>query len=248
MVKLLTNERLDYVAGTSLKLIQSPHVPSYSIDAVLLSRFVRVPIQKGCILDLCTGNGIIPLVLSTRTIGKIIGVDIQKQLIEMAKRSVRYNHLSEQIQMIEADLNQLPPTIEKGMYDVVTCNPPYFKVGEKKEQNVNNHFAIARHELYCTLEDVIRTCSQYAKHSGKVALVHRPERLTDILTLMRDYRIEPKRLQFVYPKEGKDANIVLIEGVKNGKAGITCLRPITVYEGTHYSETFRSMYEGKGAK
>lgn len=245
-MELLDDERLDYIAGTELKVIQSPTVFSFSIDAVLLARFVRVPIQKGRILDLCTGNGVVPLLLSTRTKAELIGIEIQNRLVHIAERTVELNELNERIRLVCADLNHMPDDIVRSSFDVITCNPPYFETVTEEERNRNLHLAIARHEIHCTLEDVIRVCSQYVKQKGKVALVHRPERLTDILTLMRSYRIEPKRIQFIYPKAGKEANMVLVEGIKDGKSGVTCLEPLTVYnENGEYTSQFHEVYIGR---
>jgi tRNA1(Val) A37 N6-methylase TrmN6 len=163
----------------------------------------------------------------------------------MAKRTAVLNNVHNRIQIIESDLNKIPNEVKQGSFDVVTCNPPYFETITEHERNRNEHLAIARHEIYCTLEDVIRVSSQYVKPKGKVAIVHRPERLTDIMTLMRSYRIEPKRIQFIHPKKEKDANMVLVEGIKDGRSGVTCLSPLTVYnkQGT-YTKQFQTMYEG----
>ncbi|PKG22458.1 tRNA1(Val) (adenine(37)-N6)-methyltransferase [Niallia nealsonii] len=229
MVELIGDERLDYLLGENLKIIQSPSVFSFSLDAVLLANFVSVPMKKGNLVDLCSGNGVIPLFLSLRTKGTILGVEIQERLYNMATRSVAYNQLEERVQMIHDDIKEIPPVIGYEKYDVVTCNPPYFQTDSLQERNLNEHYAIARHEILCTLEDTIRIASQLAKQGGKVAFVHRPGRLLDIITLMRLYRIEPKRVQFVYPKKGKDANILLIEGIKDGKPDLKILPPLFVY-------------------
>ncbi|MFC0472864.1 tRNA1(Val) (adenine(37)-N6)-methyltransferase [Halalkalibacter kiskunsagensis] len=245
-MKLKEGERLDYIAGTELQIVQSPNVFSFSIDAILLGRFVQVPIQKGQILDLCTGNGVIPLLLTTRTKAQLVGVEIQSRLADMAKRSATLNDVHNRIQFLESDLNEIPSAVKKSSFDVVTCNPPYFETITEHERNRNEHLAIARHEIYCTLEDVIRVSSQYVKQKGKVAIVHRPERLTDIMTFMRSYRIEPKRIQFIHPKKEKDANMVLVEGIKDGRSGVKCLPPIVVYnEEGIYTRNFRFNYEGK---
>ncbi|GAE36549.1 tRNA1(Val) (adenine(37)-N6)-methyltransferase [Halalkalibacter akibai] len=245
-MNLLKEERIDFIAGTPLKVIQSPNVFSFSIDAILLGRFVQVPIQKGNILDLCTGNGVIPLLLTTRTKASLVGVEIQSKLVDMARRTLTLNEIHNQVEIIEADLNYIPANIKKDFFDVVTCNPPYFETVTEEEKNKNIHLAIARHEILCSLEEVIRVCSSYVKQKGKVALVHRPERLTDIMTFMRAYRIEPKRIQFIHPKQGKEANMVLIEGIKDGKAGVVCLPPLVVYnESGEYRPEFSQVYEGK---
>ncbi|WP_456277158.1 tRNA1(Val) (adenine(37)-N6)-methyltransferase [Bacillus sp. AK128] len=244
MVNLHNDERLDYLLAENLRIIQSPSVFAFSLDTVLLARFVYVPIQKGNLIDLCTGNGVIPLLLSTRTKGSITGVEIQDRIFQMAKRSVEYNELGKQIEIIHGDIKDMPKQLGHGKYDVVTCNPPYFPTPETSEKNKNEHLAIARHEIYCTLEDVIRVSSQLVRTGGKVAFVHRPGRLLDIVTLMRKYRIEPKRLQFVYPKEGKEANTLLIEGIKDGNPDLKILPPLVVYnsEGDYTKEVHTILY------
>ena len=248
MVELIGDERLDYLLAEDLRIIQSPTVFSFSLDAVLLAKFAYMPIQKGNIIDLCTGNGIIPLLLSTRTKGKIIGVEIQKRLYDMAVRSIAYNNLENQIEMIHGDLKDSTKVLGHGKYDVVTCNPPYFLTSERNMQNLNEHLAIARHEILCTLEDVIRVSSQLLKQGGKVALVHRPGRLVDIVELMRKYGVEPKRIQFVYPKQGKEANTLLVEGIKGGRSDLKMLPPLVVYnEENEYSKEIKTiLYGDKG--
>jgi len=243
---LKDDERLDYLLGEPLRIIQSPSVFSFSLDAVLLAKFVYVPIQKGNLVDLCAGNGVIPLLLSRRTKGHIHGVEIQERLHDMAVRSVQYNNLSEQITMYHEDLNKILPVLGHDKYDVVTCNPPYFLTPAKEIQNDNMHYAIARHEIMCTLEDVVRVSSQLLKQGGKAAFVHRPGRLLDILTLMRKYRIEPKRLQFVYPKAGREANTILVEGIKGGSPDLKLLPPLVVYkDNNEYTEELKEIIDGE---
>lgn len=246
MKMLKDDERLDYLLGEPLRIIQSPSVFSFSLDAVLLAKFAYVPIQKGNLVDLCAGNGVIPLLLSRRTKGHIHGVEIQERLHDMAVRSVQYNHLSEQITMHHEDLNKIVPILGYDKYDVVTCNPPYFLTPAKEIQNDNEHYAIARHEIMCTLEDVVRVSSQLLKQGGKAAFVHRPGRLLDILTLMRKYRIEPKRLQFVYPKAGREANTILVEGIKGGSPDLKLLPPLVVYqEHDEYTDELKRIINGE---
>lgn len=246
MLELKGDERLDYLLAEKLRIIQSPSVFSFSLDAVLLSKFVRVPIQKGNIVDLCAGNGVIPLLLSTRTKGKITGVEIQERLYDMAKRSVEYNQLIGQITMVHGDIKNTPAELGFSKFDVVICNPPYFPTPSQEEINHNQHYAIARHEILCTLEDVVRVSSQLLRQGGKAAFVHRPGRLMDILSLMRQYRLEPKRLQFVYPKEGKEANTILVEGIKDGSPDLKVLPPLVVYNDDHdYNPEIRRILYGK---
>src|SRR5690625_3028864 len=217
MIKLYEDERFDYLLNDStMKIIQSPSIFSYSLDSVLLASFTYMPIKKGHILDLCTGNGVIPLLLSKRTYGQITGVEIQGRLAHMAKRNVEINKLDDQITIINEDLKKLDGIIEQSKFDVITCNPPYFPTLAKTEYNKNKYLTIARHEVCCTLEDVVKASKLYVKPGGKVSLVHRPERLVDIITLFRKYRIEPKRLRFVYPKKERKANTLLIEGTRDG--------------------------------
>jgi tRNA1(Val) A37 N6-methylase TrmN6 len=247
MVDLNDDERLDYLLSENLRIIQSPSVFAFSLDTVLLARFVYVPIQKGNLIDLCTGNGVIPLLLSTRSKGNITGVEIQERIYNMAKRTVAYNQLEQQINIIHGDIKNMPTTLGHGKFDVVTCNPPYFPTPSQSERNKNEHLAIARHEIFCTLEDVVRVSSQLVRHGGKVAFVHRPGRLLDIVTLMRKYRIEPKRLQFVYPKAGKEANTLLIEGIKDGSPDLKILPPLIVYNdnGEYTKEVHTILYGDK---
>lgn len=238
MIELQDDERLDYLLGEDLKIIQSPSVFSFSLDAVMLAKFVYLPIQKGNVIDLCTGNGVIPLFLTTRTKAKVTGIEIQDRLYDMAKRSVEFNHVGEQVSLIHGDIKDMPTQLGRHQYDVVTCNPPYFELLPDSEKNPNEHYAIARHEIKCTLDDVVRVSSQLVKQGGKVAYVHRPERLLDIVTFMRKYGIEPKRMQLIYPKKGKEANILLIEGIRDGKKGLKILSPFIMYneDGTYTNE------------
>ncbi|TDL30440.1 tRNA1(Val) (adenine(37)-N6)-methyltransferase [Jeotgalibacillus sp. S-D1] len=247
-MQLIGDERLDYLLAEDLSIIQSPSVFAFSLDAVLLARFVYVPIQKGSLIDLCSGNGVIPLLLSTRTKGKITGVEIQQRLYDMAVRSIEHNGLSHQLGMLHEDLKVAAPILGYAKHDVVTCNPPYFLTPSDEEKNINEHFAIARHEIMCTLEDTVKASSDLLKQGGKAAFVHRPGRLLDLITLMRKYRIEPKRIQFVYPKMGKEANTILIEGIKHGKADVKILPPLYVYEENgEYTKELKEILYGDRA-
>jgi tRNA1(Val) A37 N6-methylase TrmN6 len=245
MVNLREDERLDYLLAEDLRIIQSPNVFSFSLDAVLLARFVWVPIQKGKIVDLCSGNGVIPLFLSARTKGTITGVEIQERLYDMAVRSIEYNQLGDRLHMVHGDIKAVPKQLGFEKYDVVTCNPPYFPTPSREEINENEHLAIARHEILCTLEDAIKASSQLVKQGGKVAFVHRPGRLIDIIELMRKYRLEPKRIQFVYPKAGKEANTLLIEAIKDGSPDLKILEPLIVYdENNEYTPIVKEILYG----
>lgn len=243
---LKDDERLDYLLAEDLRIIQSPSVFSFSLDAVLLAKFAYIPIRSGKIVDLCAGNGAIPLFLSARTQAEIIAVELQERLANMAERSIHYNGLEKQIQIVNDNVIGIAEKIGYDMYDTVTCNPPYFPMHEASEKNLSEHKAIARHEIQLTLEQAVQSASELLKQGGKAAFVHRPGRLLDIITAMRAYRIEPKRIQFVYPKEGKDANMLLIEGTKDGKPDLKIAPPLYVYgPDGEYTEEVRLLLYGE---
>lgn len=244
---LLDDERLDYLLAEDLRIIQSPSVFSFSLDAVLLARFAYVPLKRGKIVDLCTGNGAIPLFLSARTEMPIIGVELQERLVHMAMRSIAYNKLEHRISIIQGDVKEIPARLGFEKYDVVTCNPPYFPAHELSDKNISEHMAIARHELHLTLDESVEAASKLLKQGGKAAFVHRSGRLIDIITAMRANRLEPKRVRLVYPKAGKEANTLLIEGIKDGKPDLKILPPLIVYgEDGEYTEEVRALLYGEG--
>ncbi|MFZ3578511.1 tRNA1(Val) (adenine(37)-N6)-methyltransferase [Virgibacillus sp. DJP39] len=247
MVQLFDDERIDYLLKEDdMQIIQSPTVFSFSLDAVLLAHFTYVPIKKGQILDLCSGNGVIPLLLTRRSRAQITGVEIQKRLHDMATRSLDLNELNEQITMIHGDLTNMKDELRHSSFDVVTCNPPYFKTPAKNEQNKNDFLTIARHEVFCSLEDVVKACKLHVRPGGKVSMVHRPGRLVDILSLFRAYKLEPKRIRLVYPKMGREANMLLIEGIRDGKADLTILPPLYIYdEDNTYTAEAKEIIHGR---
>lgn len=242
---LVDDERLDYLLAEDLRIIQSPSVFSFSLDAVLLARFAYVPLKRGKIVDLCTGNGAIPLFLSARTEMPIIGVELQERLANMAKRSISYNELEHRIDIIQGDVKDIPAQLGIEKFDVVTCNPPYFPAHELSDKNISEHMAIARHELHLTLDESVAAASKLLKQGGKAAFVHRAGRLIDIITAMRANRLEPKRVRLVYPKAGKEANTLLIEGIKDGKPDLKILPPLIVYGADgEYTEEVRALLYG----
>jgi len=242
---LQSGERLDDLLTHNLKIIQSSEVFSFSLDAVLLARFAGVP-PRGRILDLCTGNGVIPMLLTTRTEAAVDGIEIQPRLADMALRSVRLNGLNDRVRIIEGDLREWKP--EGELYDAVTVNPPYLPVtsGDRKE---NIHQAMARHEIGCKLEDVIAACARSVKVGGRVSMVHRPSRLVDIIDLMRRNRIEPKRVRFVHPRKEAEANMILIEGTREGRPEVRLLPPLIVYEEDgEYTPELLAVFYGQAAE
>jgi tRNA1(Val) A37 N6-methylase TrmN6 len=242
-IPLNPRERIDDLLTNEIKIIQSDEVFSFSMDAVLLARFCSVPI-RGNILDLCTGNGVVPLLLSTRTKARILGVEIQEKLYDMAVRNVKLNDLEEQIEIVRGDLREIKGNWTHGTFDTVTVNPPYLPA-HSGETNLNPYIAAARHEIFCTLEDVISCCSKLVRTGGKVSIVHRPSRLIDIIALLRRYRLEPKRIRFVHPRAASEANMVLIEALRDGKPEVRLLPPLIVYEDNgQYCRELMDIYYG----
>ena len=244
-VELLPGERLDDLMTKELQIIQSREVFSFSMDAVLLARFASVP-PRGRVVDLCTGNGVIPLLLSTRTSAMIDAVELQPRLANMARRSVSYNKLDAQIRIIESDLRTYPKEAGNGIYDAVTVNPPYMQA-QSGDQNENEHYAIARHEIHCTLDNVVEACARLVRTGGKVSMVHRPNRLLDIVETFRRWKLEPKRIRFVHPHAEAEANMLLIEAIRDGKPSVKVMPPLIVYtKERQYTEELKLLYYGSG--
>lgn len=217
----------------------------FSLDSMLLANFVNIRLTDKKIIDLCSGNAPIPMLLSFRTKARIFGVELQENIYKMGLDSVTQNGMNKQITLINDDVNKVEKLFESGSFDIVTCNPPYFKYKEDSLININEGKAIARHEINLKLEDVIRNASYLLKNNGTFAIVHRPERLMEIINYMQKYNIEPKRLRMVYPKENKDANIILVEGVKNGRSGLKIEKPLIVYDNNNrYVVEVRKMFGG----
>ncbi len=202
----------------------------FSLDSVLLADFVTLNLRTKKIIDLATGNAPIPLLLSYRTKAAIYGVEYQKCVYQLGVDSVLENHLDGQILLVHEDVRNLMNIYESDTFDVVTCNPPYFKKNNDQYFNQNEIKAKARHEIDLNLEDVLKCARYLLKNGGIFAMVHRTERLVEIIEVMRKYNIEPKRIQFIYPKKGKDSDLFLIEGMKNGKPGLKMLSPLIVHE------------------
>lgn len=243
---LKEDERIDRLVRANLDIIQSPTVFSYSLDAVLLAHFANLPYNnRGKIVDLCAGNGAVGLLLSEKTQSPIIGIELQERLADMAQRSIQLNQLEKQVSIIQADLKDATKWIAKDSVDVVTCNPPYFSSPVTSKKNPNPHLAIARHEIHTNLNEVMAVTSDLLKMNGKAYFVHRPDRLIEILEAMKRNRLAPKRMQLVYPKVGREANILLIEGIKDGKeTGFRVMPPLVVYseENTYLPEISEIMY------
>lgn len=207
-------------------IMQDTDMFNFSLDSVLLPNFVTINKSTKNVLDIGCGNAPIPLILSTKTDAHITGVEIQKEVYDLALESVKINDLENRIKIINADINELYKELETESFDIITCNPPFFKVKEDSNLNESEYKTIARHEVKLNLEDIMKISRKLLKNNGTLGIVHRPERLVDIIESMRKYNIEPKKIRLVYPKKDKEANILLIEGTKNGKPGIKILPPL----------------------
>ena len=215
----------------------------FSLDSVLLANFVTIKLTDKKIIDLCSGNGPVPMLMSFRTKARIFGVELQKYIYDMGLDSIYENKLDKQIEFINEDVKNLDRIYESESFDVVTCNPPYFKYQEDSLINENEGKAIARHEVYIKLEDIIRTAKYLLKNGGTFAMVHRPDRLIEIINLMQKYGIEPKKIRLVYPKEDKNANMLLIEGIKNGKSGLKVEKALIVHDNKdNYVDEIRKLF------
>lgn len=235
-------ERLDDLQCNGLYLIQDPDKFCFGTDAVLLSNFVKVK-KNGHVVDLCTGSGIVPILLSAKTgAKKITGIEIQSDIADMARRSVSYNKLDEKIDIINDDISNALKYINNCSVDSVCVNPPYMK-DTTAIKNPDLPMAIARHELLTDLETVINIASKLLKESGKFFMVHRPSRLSEIFASMRQNRIEPKRLRFIHPYIESKANLVLIEGAKGSGVWMDVEPPLVVYKDKNvYTDEVLKIY------
>lgn len=239
---LKDNERIDDLERNGYKIIQRSDGFCFGMDAVLLSGFVQVkPGEK--VLDLGTGTGIIPILLEAKTKGAYFaGLEIQEEIADMARRSICLNHLEKKIHIITGDIKQAEKWFSKSSFDVVTSNPPYIR-GEHGLKNPGEIKAISRHELLCTLEDVIREAGNLVRPGGRVYLVYRPHRLIELISVLTRFNLEPKRIKFVHPFADREANMVLLEAVRGGGASLKVESPVIVFkEPGVYSEEIRSVY------
>ena len=227
--QLFPEERLDELQRNGYKIIQNPNKFCFGMDAVLLSGFASVKPGEQ-VLDLGTGTGIIPILLEAKTQGrKFVGLEIQDESADMARRSVKWNHLEEKIEIVTGDVKDASKRFGASSFDVITTNPPYM-TGQHGLTNALEAKTIARHEVLCTLDDVIRESAHILPERGRFYMVHRPFRLAEIFDRMKQYKIEPKRMRLVYPFVDKEPNMVLIEGIKGANPRITVDKPLIVYQ------------------
>lgn len=239
------DETLDDLQLKGIHIIQKKEGFRFGVDAVLLANFAKIK-KNATVIDLCSGTGIVPFIIKGKSqCGLVTGIEIQSEFAEMANRSSQYNKFEGEVKFVEGDLKDKELLKNLGRVDVVTVNPPY-KLHNSGILNETDRSTIARHEVCCKLEDVISSARTLLKDNGRFFMVHRPERLVDILSLMRKYKIEPKRLRFVHPKPGKAPNIVLVEGQRDGGAFLKIEDPLYVHlEDNSYSKEIQEMYNSQ---
>ncbi len=242
-IELKAGERIDDLHRNGYQLIQHERLFCFGMDAVLLSGFARVKPGEE-VLDMGTGTGVIPILLAAKTEGRrFIGLEISETSADMAARSVRLNDLEERVSIVRGDIKEADTIFLPASFDVITCNPPYM-TGKHGLVNPDPDKAAARHEIYCTLDDVVRQAARLLKPGGRFYLVHRPFRLAEIMAKMVEYRLEPKRMRLVYPYLDREPNMVLLEGLRGGKSRITVEKPLIVYEGPgQYTREVIDLYE-----
>ena len=242
MSNLLPGERIDELQRNGYRIIQNPERFCFGMDAVLLSGFARAKKQERC-LDLGCGNGIIPILMEAKTEGKhFTGLEIQPESADMARRSVALNGLQDRIDIVEGDIKDASKIFGASSFHVVTTNPPYM-TAQHGLTNLYEAKTIARHEVLCNLEDIIRESARLLMPGGRFYMVHRPFRLAEIISLMVQYRMEPKRMRLVYPYVDPEPNMVLIEGLRGGKSRMTVEKPLIVYkEPGKYTDEIYNVY------
>lgn len=237
----VTNYLLGY---KDLYIVQDSEMFNFSLDSVLLPNFITLPKNTKKILDIGCGNAPIPLILSTKTSAKITGVEIQKDVYALACETIKINQKEEQIEIINADIKEIEKQWDSCKFQVITCNPPFFKYTKDSNINKNDYKTIARHEVCLNLEELMKITSRLLDNNGVFGMVHRPERLLEILETMKKYNIEPKRIQFIYPKKEEEANILLVEGRKNGKPGLKVCNPLYSHnEDGEYTEQIKKFFQ-----
>lgn len=241
---ILENERLDELHRKGYKIIQDPNRFCFGMDAVLLSAFANVR-KNEKVLDIGTGTGIIPILMEARYGGdNYVGIEIQEDVADMASRSVKYNNLEDKISIDNADVKDALKLYGSGFFDVITTNPPYMTV-DKGIVNPNDTKALSRHELSVTLEDIVSISSKLLKNKGRFYMIHRPARLVEIMNVMRKYNLELKRIRMVHPYIDKEANMVLIEAMHDGKPFLKVENPLIVYEKSgEYTKEVMDIYYG----
>lgn len=232
----------DLLGYDGLKIIQRPDMFNFSLDSTLLADFALTPMKVKTIVDFGTGNGAIPLFLSLKTDAKMIGLEIQATVADMAKRSVQLNKLEHQITIIQADIKDVADYVKTNHVDLVTCNPPFFKYKAGANINESTFKTIARHEVAITLETIVSMARMVLNNKGRFVLVHRAERLEEVVTVLEKHRFALKRMRFVHPRHNKEANMVLIDAMKEGGKGLRIHPPLIVHENDGYSDEVNAIF------
>lgn len=244
-IKIKENERVDYLQRKGYQIIQNSEKFCFGIDAVLLADFAKAkPTDK--VLDIGTGTGVIPLLMEARYGGAhFYALEIQEESADMARRSVKLNALEDKITVVTGDIKEAEAYFQPASFHVITCNPPYM-IGQHGLTNPEEPKAIARHEIKCTLEDIVSKSAKLLMPGGKFYMIHRPFRLAEIIVCMSKYKLEPKRMRLIYPFADKEPTMVLIEGARGGKSRMTVEKPLIVYkEPGVYTEEIREIYGSK---
>ena len=236
----------DLLEINNLKIYQNDDWFKFSLESVLLPNFVTINLRCKKIMDLCTGNAPIPLILSTKTKADIVGVEIQKDVYDLAKKSVEINNLDNRITLINNNLENLKDYYDGDNFDVITVNPPYFPNTKLSKKNEDIHKTIARHEIYTNLESIIKTSVYLLKNGGYLAMVHQTSRFIEVIDLLRKHNLGIHKIQLIYPKENSDSNLFMIEAVKNGKDYVKFLKPLYVHndDGT-YKDEIKRMFKSE---
>lgn len=237
-------EVLNDIVGKNLKIYQDDDYFKFSLESVLLPEFVDINLRDKKILDLCTGNAPIPLILSQKTKNEIIGVELQKEIYELALKSVKINNLDKQITILNEDVKNLNNIFKGDTFDIITVNPPYFKIEEKSFLNENETKKNARHESSLTLDELLKMSNYLLKTNGSFYMVHRTERLIEIIEKLKHYKFEPKKIRFINSFEGKESRLFLIKATKNGKPGLKVLDNLYIYnQDLTYKEEILKLFE-----
>ena len=242
-MELKENERIDDLEYKNLKIIQNEKGFCFGIDSILISDFAKEIKNNSIGADLGTGTGIIGILLCAKTnVKKIYGIEVQKDVADMAKRSTKLNNLENKFEIINSNIKDISGKLERESLDFVVSNPPYKKL-ETGKVNENEYKYISRHECSANLEDFINTAKYLLKDKGTLYMVHRPERLADLMELMRKYKIEPKKIRLVYSYINKDASLVLVKAVKNARPFLKIEKPLIIYDNNgEYTDEIYKIY------
>lgn len=217
----------DILGYKGLKLFQDPDCFCFSLDSVVLANYCNIRVRDSKIVEFCSGNGVVSIIMSQRTKANIIGIEIQEKLYNMANASLNINNLNERITFINEDIKEYVKGKDNNV-DLIVCNPPYFKYDQNNKINDSIEKQIARHEICINIDDICSCASKILKDNGKLCIVHRTDRFTDVYDSMKKYRIEPKRIKYIYNNENSNSEMFLIEGQKNAGTGLIIDKPLII--------------------